>query len=120
MEVGTHLIARDKALAEQDHDGWWERYSIRAGVEATMSELKRGHGLGKLRVRRMPRVRLAVGLKITACNVKRWLRSLAKSKQSAERAQGGILVSFLVPYALLCGLRTAIRRSQACAENCAI
>ena len=59
--------------AEQADEKWWERYSIRAGAEATMSEMKRGHGMGKLRVRRMPRVRLAVCLKNTACNVKRWL-----------------------------------------------
>jgi DDE family transposase len=67
LEVGAHLIARDKALAEQQQDKWWDDYAIRSGIEATMSELKRGHGIGKLRVRRMPRVRLVVGLKITAC-----------------------------------------------------
>ncbi|MHC4621671.1 MAG: transposase [Planctomycetota bacterium] len=117
LEVGSHLIARDKALAEQGHSEWWERYSIRAGAEATMSELKRGHGLGKLRVRRMPRVRLAVGFKITACNVKRWLRALVRIEKSAERAQGDSSVSFLTPWALLCSLTTIFRRSQASVEN---
>ena len=77
LEVGAHLIARDKNLAEQRDADWWDDYKIRSGVEATVSELKRGHGMGKLRVRRMPRVRLAVGFKITACNVKRWLRTAA-------------------------------------------
>jgi hypothetical protein len=120
LEVGANLVARDKALAEQDHTEWWERYSIRAGAEATMSELKRGHGLGKLRVRRMPRVRLAVSLKITACNVKRWLRTLVKAQKSAERAQGGILASFLAPHTFFSGLITALRRSQACVINFAM
>lgn len=75
LEIGAHLVARDKAVAEQKNDKWWDKYAIRSGVEATMSELKRAHGIGKLRVRRMPQVRLAVTLKMTACNIKRWLRA---------------------------------------------
>jgi hypothetical protein len=75
LEIGEHLIARDKAVAEQTDDKWWDKYAIRAGVEASMSELKRAHGIGKLRVRRMPKVRLAVTIKITACNIKRWLKA---------------------------------------------
>jgi len=51
-----------------------ERYAIRAGIEGTNSELKRAHGLGKLRVRGQRRVKLAVYLKATACNLKRALR----------------------------------------------
>jgi hypothetical protein len=48
-----------------------ERQAWRAGVEATNSELKRGHGIGKLAVRGQERVRVAVYLKALACNVKR-------------------------------------------------
>ena len=84
LEAGAHLIARDCALAAQREDGWWDQYRIRAGIEATVSELKRGHGIGKLRVRRMPRVRLAVSLKITACNIKRWLRSVAAPMSACQ------------------------------------
>jgi hypothetical protein len=76
VEIGAHLIARDTVLAAQRHNEWWKRYAIRSGIEATVSELKRAHRIGKLRVRRLPRVRLAVSFKITACNVKRWLRPL--------------------------------------------
>jgi hypothetical protein len=86
LEVSAHLIARDENLAEQAEDGWWEDYKIRSGVEATMSELKRGHGMGKLRVRRIPRVRLAVSFKIIGCNVKRWLRAAG----AAARRAGGV------------------------------
>jgi hypothetical protein len=53
-----------------------ERYAIRAGIEATNSELKRGHGLGALRVRGRCRVALAAYLKALACNLKRMLRAL--------------------------------------------
>ena len=42
---------------------WRKRYDIRAGIEGTNSELKRAHGLGRLRVRGGRRVRLAVYLK---------------------------------------------------------
>lgn len=84
LEVGANLIARDRALASQRDAAWWNRYKIRAGIEATMSELKRRHGIGKLRVRRLPRVRMAVGFKIVACNVKRWLRAAAAAAVRAS------------------------------------
>lgn len=48
-------------------------YAPRAGIEATHSELKRGHGLGHLRVRQGERVKLVVYLKGLACNVKRYV-----------------------------------------------
>ena len=45
------------------------------GIEATISELKRAHGMGRLRVRRAVKVCLAVACKVTACNIKRWARA---------------------------------------------
>lgn len=51
-----------------------DRYAFRSGIEAANSELKRGHGLGRLRVRRRKRVQLAVLLKVLACNLKRFIR----------------------------------------------
>ena len=62
-------IARRRA-AESD-GRWRKRYGLRAGIEGTNSEMKRRHGLGRLRVRGGERVRLAVYLKALACNVKR-------------------------------------------------
>jgi hypothetical protein len=59
----------------QQTNEWKDRYKIRSGVEATNSELKRSHGLGKLRVRRAPRVCFAVACKIIACNIKRWAKA---------------------------------------------
>jgi len=60
---------------EQETPEFKERYKIRSGIEATNSELKRRHGLGKLRVRRQRRVRLSVRLKMLGLNVKRFVRS---------------------------------------------
>lgn len=64
-----------------------ERYAERAGIEATNSELKRAHGLGRLRVRGSSRARLAVHLKALACNVKRMVRYLVeRGRKGAEAA----------------------------------
>ena len=50
-----------------ESDGQWRRrYGLRAGIEGTNSELKRRHGLGRLRVRGGERVRLSVYLKALA------------------------------------------------------
>lgn len=62
------------------------RYTIRAGIEATNSELKRSHGLGKLRVRGDARVTLAVYFKALACNVKRMLHALLRRAELAGAA----------------------------------
>src|SRR5690606_23153730 len=62
-----------------------ERYAARAGIERTNSEMKRAHGLGRLRVRREPRVQLAVYLKALACNVKRMVKHVVKALLVAEK-----------------------------------
>lgn len=76
LELLPSLRERDLALDRQRDSKWWKPYQIRSGIEATASELKRRHGLGRLRVRRMARVTLKVALKTTACNVKRWIRAV--------------------------------------------
>ncbi len=63
-----------------------KRYAIRAGSEATNSELARAHGMGKLRVRRKARVKLSVYFKALACNVKRALRYWLQQSQALEGA----------------------------------
>jgi hypothetical protein len=62
---------------EQETPEFKEAHKIRSGIEATNSELKRSHGLGKLTVRRLPRVNLVVRLKVLALNVKRYVEHLA-------------------------------------------
>ena len=56
----VNIEGRRRAEATEE---WRKRYAIRAGIEGTNSELKRTHGLGRLRVRGGRRVRLAVYLK---------------------------------------------------------
>ena len=70
---------------------WRKRYAIRAGIEGTNSELKRAHGLGRLRVRGGRRVRLAVYLKALACNFKRMVHArLVEMENTAQRAVGTV------------------------------
>jgi len=92
LDISEGLQIRDKIFVEQTRPEWRKRYRIRSGIEATMSELKRAHGMGALRVRTRLRVSLAVGMKVTACNIKRWLRGMA----SAARAD---MISSAVPAA---------------------
>ncbi|MDD2302572.1 MAG: transposase, partial [Eubacteriales bacterium] len=75
LEITAELRLRDEMYALQQTTEWRQRYRIRAGIEATNSELKRSHGIGRLRVRRLAKVCFAVACKIIACNIKRWARA---------------------------------------------
>jgi hypothetical protein len=47
LEITPEIRLRDQMYSNQQTDEWKERYKIRSGIEATNSELKRSHGLGK-------------------------------------------------------------------------
>ena len=81
----ANLERRRRAMAS---GAFKERYRIRAGIEATVSELKRRHGLGALRVRGRWRVELAVYLKALACNIKRMVRALTPIAEAIAPAMG--------------------------------
>ena len=76
---GAYVLSADLARVNigrrrrAESDGQWRRrYGLRAGIEGTNSELKRRHGLGRLRVRGGERVRLAVYLKALAVTSSEW------------------------------------------------
>ena len=77
LEITSKLRLRDQMYALQQTTEWKDRYKIRSGIEATNSELKRAHGIGRLRVRRLAKVCFAVACKMTACNIKRWAKALS-------------------------------------------
>ena len=86
--VKVNIERRRRAEATEE---WCKRYDIRAGIEGTNSELKRAHGLGRLRVRGGRRVRLAVYLKALACNFKRMVHArLVEMEDTAQRAVGTV------------------------------
>jgi hypothetical protein len=72
-------VAVAQRRIEQETPEFKERHKIRSGIEATNSELKRSHGLAKLRVRRRPRVALSVRLKVLALNIKRYVVHLTEA-----------------------------------------
>ena len=52
-----------------------ENTSKRAAIEGTNSELKRSHGLDDVKVRGVVKVSITTGLKMTACNFKRFAKN---------------------------------------------
>ena len=64
--------------AEQTTDAFKENYSIRAGGESVNSGLKRKTGMGRLRTRGLPRVRMAVLFRCAGWNLFRALATLRK------------------------------------------
>jgi len=100
LDLRQALRRRDAMFEAQHAREWREQYRIRSGVEATMSELKRRHGMGRLRVRRLPQVRFAVACKVTACNVKRWLRAMSGRGPSRNEAKDAPDASICLFFAL--------------------
>ncbi len=78
-----------------------EAYRFRAGVEGTMSDLDRKTGIKRLRVRGMPRVRVAAMLKATGLNI---LRSAAFKKRQRRPKKGELRSN-----PSLTGLSTAVK-----------
>jgi hypothetical protein len=90
LEITPELRLRDHMHAIQQTTEWKDRYKIRAGIEATHSELKRSHGIGRLRVRRLAKVCFAAACKLTACNIKRWARAYRALRRLLRGLMGSI------------------------------
>ena len=73
---------------QQDTPAFKEAYKIRSGLEATISENKNGHGLGRLRVRGRPAIDLVATFKTLAINVKRTLKYVQNSLKNPVLATG--------------------------------
>ena len=86
LRTTVHAAVLAKRRRYERTEDFKKRYAMRAGIEATNSELKRAHGLGRPRIRGFLRVRLAVYLKALACNVKRMVRHLAERGRKAGEA----------------------------------
>ena len=79
LDISREIRLRDEMYAAQHTREWKDRYSIRTGIEGTNSELKRAHGMMRIRLRRLAKVCFSVACKITACNIKRWARAHASA-----------------------------------------
>lgn len=86
LKISKAAVAVARRRVEQETKEFKEAYKIRSGIEATNSEGKRRHGLGKLRVRGKSRVTLSVRLKMLAINVKRYVAYLAAVASTPNEA----------------------------------
>jgi len=87
--VATFRVSEAQYVGAQRHHrymedkGYRKKCAVRAGVEATVSELTRAHGARKSRHRKAARTKLQIIFAATACNVKRFLRTV----QQCARAE---------------------------------
>jgi len=78
--VATFKVGRSEYVGAVRHHQYMsnkeyrKECAIRAGVEATVSELTRAHGMRKSRHRKKSRTRLQLIFAALACNVKRFIR----------------------------------------------
>lgn len=75
-----HRLASRRA--EQATDAFRENYAIRGGGESVNAGLKRKTGLGRLRVRGSPRVRMAVLLRCAGWNLFRALAAMKRRRMA--------------------------------------
>ena len=104
LEITAELRLRDQMYAIQQTTEWKDRYKIRAGIEATNSELKRAHGIGRLRVRRLAKVCFAVACKLIACNIKRWAKAPWALKKTLEGCISSLCISMKVFWTEIVGV----------------
>jgi hypothetical protein len=72
---------------EQETKAFKERNNIRAGIEATNSELKATQGLATLKVRGQERVSQTVMFKALGCNVKRMVKYVLMEMKKTEKTK---------------------------------
>ncbi len=85
--------------AEQATDAFRENYAIRGGGESVNAGLKRRTGMGRLRVRGSPRVRMAVLLRCAGWNL---FRALAALKQRGIKDVAAVFAAFALIRTLVC------------------
>jgi len=100
LVVGPYHTLLQARRREQQSTAFRERMKTRNGIEGTQSELVRAHGLRRARYRGKAKVDLAHQFIGAACNIKRWLRLLAREIQekapenSPPSGGGGVELAF--------------------------
>jgi hypothetical protein len=89
LEVGEHHGYLQERRREQKTEAFERRMHQRNGIEGTISELTRGHGMRRSRYRGLEKTRQQNYFIGAACNVKRWLRhAVWEMGQQAKRLLG--------------------------------
>jgi len=84
------LLAEQRVLAKRKE--YLERLYLRKGIEATVSELTRGHGLRKARYRGKGKLRLQGYFTAVAANLKRLMRWLSQRAHDKHMTIDAVLV----------------------------
>lgn len=84
LVVGQNHSLLQKRRREQNTSVFLDRMKIRNGIEGTQSELVRAHGLRRARYRGKAKVDLQNQFIGAACNIKRWLRFLARQMKEKD------------------------------------
>ena len=88
-------IAVAHRRAQQEQDDFKERYKIRSGIEATISEADRVTGLKRAWTRGKDRLEMVVFMKALAINVKRYVQScLDKARKGLDPPLNPLLALF--------------------------
>lgn len=94
IEVGEHHSALQARRQEQKSEPFKKEQHKRNGIEGTISEAKRAHGLGQARYRGKAKVTLQNYFIGAACNAKRWINrilwGLCQARKSAQPALIGL------------------------------
>jgi IS5 family transposase len=86
IRVGADHEALQQRRREQQTPEFKRRMHQRNGIEGTLSELVRAHGLRRARYRGFVKVDLQNHFIAAACNVKRWLEKLINGPSQPENA----------------------------------
>lgn len=74
LDVHPHDVALAYSRVREESEGFKTEYKIRGGIESTNAECKKAHSMGKAWCRGLPKMTFATVMKLTACNVKRFMR----------------------------------------------
>jgi hypothetical protein len=114
IRVGALHEILQQRRREQQSPEFRLQMQQRNGIEGTISELVRGHGLRRARYKGFAKVDLQNQLVAAACNIKRWLRKLLGTVFAAQREQvvssGASLWSVLANF-LVRSIRGAFRQN---------
>lgn len=87
LHYTDRALRSSQRRANEETEGFRNRYRFRSGIEATMSELDRRTGVKRLRVRGLSAVRFCVKMKVLGLNIFRAAAVRAARRAEAARAR---------------------------------
>jgi len=84
LTLHPYRAALETRRAEAKTESFQEQFHLRAGIEATISELVRGHGLRSARYRGQAKIRLQACFTAAAVNLKRVMRWLGQPAHAVK------------------------------------